>query len=69
METRTLDAIVEEIKLTKKEFKITPRFLFKQRGYERRTLHNCSAVDKYLEENFLEVVPHYNEVWMIIPLS
>lgn len=34
METRTLDAIVEEIKLTKKEFKITPRFLFKQRGYE-----------------------------------
>ena len=64
METRTLDTIVKEIKLTKKEFNITPRFLFKQRGYERRTLHNCSAIDKYLEENLLEVVPHYNDVWI-----
>lgn len=26
METRTLDTIVKEIKLTKKEFNITPRF-------------------------------------------
>lgn len=64
METESLKEIVKEIIQNKKSFLITPRFLFNQLGFERRTANNCSSVDKYLNENSLEVNPHYNEVWI-----
>lgn len=64
MEIKSLKEIVKEIKQNKKTFSITPRFLFNQLGFERRTSKNCFSVDKYLDENSLEVNPHYNEVWI-----
>lgn len=64
METKSLKEIVEEIKQKEKSSLITPRFLFNQLGFERRTSNNCSSVDKYLDENSLEVSPHYNDVWI-----
>jgi len=47
---------------TKKEVEITPRDLFNELGFERRTSNNCKAVKKFLEENLLEIEPDYNDV-------
>jgi predicted transcriptional regulator len=49
---------------TKKEVEITPRDLFNELGFERRTSNNCKAVKKFLEENLLEIEPDYNDVWI-----
>lgn len=59
-----INNLAEEIKATKKPRKITPRQLFNAFGFERRTQGNCYWVDKFLNENSLEVNPHYNDVWI-----
>lgn len=56
--------LIEQIKKDKKDKEITPRQLFNSLGYERRTPGNCYWVDKYLQENNLEIEPHYNDVWI-----
>ena len=45
-------------------FITTPRDLFRSFGFERRTKLNRDAVDQFLEENELNVVPHYSSVWV-----
>lgn len=64
MDKATLDSLVKEIKTTKKSKKITPRQLFSAFDFYRRTSGNCYWVDKYLKDNNLEVIPHYNDVWV-----
>lgn len=59
-----IDQLAKEIKANKKSRKITPRQLFNAFGFERRTPGNCYWVDKFLNDNSLTVVPHYNEVWI-----
>jgi len=59
----TLEALAREIKETNLPKKITPRTLVAAVGYERRSPGACELIDKFLEENDLEVEPHYFEVW------
>ena len=42
---------------------ITLRTLVTAVGYERRSPGACVLIDQFLEENDLEVEPHYLEVW------
>lgn len=59
-----LKAIVQEIKETDNEFKVTPRELFWFFYFEKRTKGNRFWVNKFLNENQLEVVPDYMAVWI-----
>lgn len=56
--------LAEEIAVDKKPRQITPRQLFNAFDFERRTYGNCYYVDKFLNENSLMVIPHYNDVWI-----
>ena len=60
----TLEVLAKEIKETKSAKKITPRTLVTAVGYERRSPGACFWIDKFLDENDLETVPHYFEVWV-----
>ena len=51
----TLEALAREIKETNLPKKITPRTLVAAVGYERRSPGACGLIDKFLEENDLEV--------------
>lgn len=59
-----LKNIVKEIKENDKEYKITPRDLLWFFYYEKRTKGNCFWINKFLNENQLEVVPDYNSCWI-----
>ena len=59
-----IDKLAEEIQKDMKPRKITPRQLFNAFGFERRTPRNCYWVDKFLSDNALIVIPHYNDVWI-----
>ncbi|MEZ5084262.1 MAG: CBS domain-containing protein [Bacteroidales bacterium] len=59
-----LKSIVQEIKKTDKEFKISARELFWFFYFEKRTKGNRFWVNKFLNENQLEVVPDYMSVWI-----
>lgn len=60
----TLEALAKEIKETNCSKKITPRMLVANVGYEKRSPWARYLIDKFLEENELEVEPHYMEVWI-----
>ncbi len=64
-----LELLASEIKKDKQARKITPRQLFNTFGFSRRTRNNCSYVDKFLEDNDLEVDPNYSEVWIDADVS
>ena len=69
MEKR-LENIIKEIQSGEKEqVQITPRVLFNDLGCERRTINNCNYVDSILEENELEIEPHYNDVWIDVEIT
>lgn len=59
----TLEALAKEIKETNSSKMITPRTLVAAVGYEKRSPGACCLIDRFLEENDLEVEPHYLEVW------
>ena len=59
----TLEALAKEIKETDSSKMITPRTLVAAVGYEKRSPGACSLIDRFLEENDLEVEPHYQDVW------
>lgn len=59
-----LETIAKTIKETKKSLKVTPRQLINAVGYERRSRIACRRIDEFLEENDLEVVPHYLNEWV-----
>lgn len=67
MDKQTLEIIVGQIKSQKTSIQITPRSLFEAFGYYRRTINNCWYVDQYLNNNKLEMEPHYNDVWFDYP--
>lgn len=60
----TLEALAKEIRETNSAKKITPRALVAAVGYEKRSPGACILIDRFLEENDLEVEPHYLEVWI-----
>lgn len=60
----TLEALAKEIRETNSAKKITPRTLVAAVGYEKRSPGACILIDQFLEENDLEVEPHYLEVWI-----
>lgn len=60
----TLEALAKEIKETNSSKMITPRALVAAVGYEKRSPGACALIDQFLEENDLEVEPHYFEVWI-----
>ncbi len=59
----TLEALAKEIKETGLSKMITPRMLVTAVGYEKRSPGACYLIDRFLEENDLEVEPHYLDVW------
>lgn len=59
----TLEAIAREIKENDAPKRITPRTLVAAVGYEKRSPGACELIDQFLEDNDLEVEPHYQEVW------
>lgn len=59
----TLEIIAKEIKETNCSKRITPRALVAGVGYEKRSIGARSLIDAFLDENDLEVEPHYMEVW------
>lgn len=59
----TLEALAKEIKETCLSKMITPRMLVAAVGYEKRSPGACYLIDRFLEENDLEVEPHYLDVW------
>lgn len=59
----TLEALAKEIKETGSSKTITPRMLVAAVGYERRSRGACCMIDRFLDENDLEVEPHYQDVW------
>lgn len=59
-----LDNIAKTIKETNRSLKVTPRMLINAVGYERRSPNACKMIDDFLEENDLEVVPHYLNEWV-----
>lgn len=67
MDKSTLDEKVLKIKTDKKPLQITPRSLFEAFNCYRRTINNCIIIDSYLNENQLEIEPHYNDVWFDYP--
>jgi len=60
----TLESLAKEIKETNSTKMITPRTLVAAVGYARRSPGACELIDRFLEENDLEVEPHYLEVWV-----
>ncbi len=59
----TLEALAKEIRETDSSKMITPRTLVAAVGYEKRSPGACSLIDRFLDENDLEVEPHYQDVW------
>lgn len=59
----TLEALAKEIKETNSPKMITPRTLVAAVGYEKRSSGACDLIDRFLQENDLEVEPHYHDVW------
>ncbi len=59
-----LKKIVQELKETDKEVKVTSRELFSLFNLEKRTKGNRRHVDDFLNDNQLEVVPDYMESGM-----
>lgn len=64
MISEKLKQIVQEIKKTDKEFKITPRELLWYFNYEKRTKGNRFWINKFLNENQLEIIPDYTSGWI-----
>lgn len=62
-------SLINDIKKDKKERKITPRELFYGLNCFRRTPGNNAYVDRYLEQNNLEIEPNYNDVWFDTPIK
>ncbi|WP_315538325.1 CBS domain-containing protein [Prevotella koreensis] len=58
------EEITEQIKKDKKPLIITPRELLNSLGFYKRTSGNCLYIDKFLEENQLEVSPNYTDTWI-----
>ena len=58
-----LETIAKLIKETNQPQKITPRQLVNAVGYERRSYNACRIIDEFLEQNDLEVIPHYLDEW------
>jgi len=59
-----LTELVKEIKEKDVEIEITPRELLCFFSFEKRTSGNCFWIDKFLEENQLEVFPDYATCWI-----
>lgn len=59
-----LKEIVKEIKENDKEFVITPRELLWYFYFEKRTKGNRLWINKFLNDNQLEVVPDYTLCWI-----
>src|SRR3712207_5421996 len=55
---------IEQIKKDKIPQTITPRELLNGLNCYKRTSGNCAYIDKFLEENQLEVSPNYTDVWI-----
>lgn len=60
----SLEALAKEIKEANQAKRITPRTLVLAVGYEKRSLGACRLIEQFLEDNDLEVEPHYQEVWI-----
>jgi predicted transcriptional regulator len=55
---------INEIKKNETELKISPRELVNAFGFERRTPGNRSVINKYLQDNQLEVEPDFTNAWV-----
>lgn len=64
MITDKLKEIVKDIQENDKEFEMSPRDLLWLFYYEKRTKGNRFWINKYLEDNQLEVVPDYTSSWI-----
>jgi len=64
MMNEKLKEIVKEIKENDKEFVITPRELLWYFYFEKRTKGNRLWINKFLNDNQLEVVPDYTLCWI-----
>ena len=64
MPSEEFEELVKEIKENDKEFTITPRKLLNAFNLERRTQNNQNLINKFLEENKLEVIPSYTNTWI-----
>lgn len=59
-----LETIAKAIRESNQPQVVTPRQLINAVGYERRSPNACRIIDEFLEENDLEVVPHYLNEWV-----
>ena len=55
---------VKRISEDKKPQTITPRELLEYFGFHKRTSGNCRQIDKFLEENSLELSADYRGIWV-----
>lgn len=64
MISEDLQLKINEIKEKEKEFKLTPRELINAFRCEKRTSGNRAKINKYLQDNYLETEPDYNNAWI-----
>jgi len=55
--------LVEDITVNDKEITISPRKLLGYFYFEKRTKWNIARVTQFLEENRLETIPDFNNIW------
>ncbi|OGU40745.1 MAG: XRE family transcriptional regulator [Ignavibacteria bacterium GWB2_35_12] len=56
--------LIKDIKENDKEYKISPRKLLSFFHFEKRTTINRLKINKYLEQNQIEVEPDYANTWI-----
>lgn len=67
---KSLDQMADDIAHNHERcFVITGRDLLHCFGFERRTSGNCRVIEDYLNGKNLIVVPHYNDVWVDVPIK
>lgn len=56
--------LIEQIKTTRQPQKVSARTIVQGFEFERRTPKQRAQIDRFFDDNELNVVPHYNNVWI-----
>lgn len=56
--------LLDQVKATRQPIKVTARTIVQGFEFERRTPRQRGVIDRMFDEYELEVVPHYNNVWI-----
>lgn len=56
--------LIEQIKKSRQPQKVRARAIVQGFEFERRTPRQRAIIDRFFDDNELDVVPHYNNVWI-----